>query len=174
MVLDRQQIQELSEELDQAIQNDYPNVASVEEDINSKLDRQNSLNKDDLKRIIEWKMASQGGRASNNKERIEKASEDVIRDVTRAGLAASRPKLQVKILSSLPGIGSATATVILAFNDPGNYAVGDRYINEEFLGEEKAVTPSNYEIFLEELEKVCPEDMSLRLVEKAYYRAKEK
>ncbi|WP_238532918.1 hypothetical protein [Halalkalicoccus jeotgali] len=36
-------------------------------------------------------------------------------------------------------MGPATATVILAFHDPMNYAVGDRYMVAALLGDDRAL-----------------------------------
>lgn len=45
----------------------------------------------------------------------------------RSGLLGRRSKAPAETPTSIPGIGTATATVVLVFHDPTNYAVGNRY-----------------------------------------------
>lgn len=51
-----------------------------------------------------------------------------VQRIREAAFLVGDPKLQLGTLTSIPGIGLATATVVLAFYDPTNYAVGDRYM----------------------------------------------
>ncbi|PSP72193.1 hypothetical protein BRC86_13205 [Halobacteriales archaeon QS_3_64_16] len=60
--------------------------------------------------------------------------------------------------------------MLLAFNDPENYAIGDRYMNHELLGEDSQIKPTDYPKLLEELRDLAPESIPLRTVEKAYYQ----
>lgn len=142
-----------------------------EKEMRELLEEKDHLSKEELKDCIQWKMQNQGGRATKNVERLEEVDNEVIMLLTEAVFKTDNPKTQVKLLSSLPGVGSATATAVLAFYDPQNYAVGDRYMNSLFLynGEEKGVTPGNYPKLLEKLEELRPEGYSLREVEKACY-----
>lgn len=81
------------------------------------------------------------------------------------------PKIQLETFTSIPGIGSAIATVILAFYDPTNYAVGDRYIVDIFLDEDRGMRITDYPTILEEFRNRNPGDFDLRTVEKAYYQS---
>lgn len=82
----------------------------------------------------------------------------------------SDPKLQLKTLTSIPGIGPAIATVVLAFHDPTNYAVGDRYMVAALLGEDRALRLSDYPRLLTALCERNPGGFDLRTVEKTYYQ----
>jgi hypothetical protein len=96
--------------------------------------------------------------------------EEFVQQVTGASLLPEDPKIQLQTLSSIPGIGDATATVVLAFYDPTTYAVGDRYIIDVLFGEDRGFRRSDYTKLLEELGDRNPGDFDVRTVEKAYYR----
>lgn len=140
----------------------------IEAELTGVLDAQRYLTTEQLQQAIRWKMNGQPGRAKLNCERLAAVDDAVVRHVTEGALAASAPKLQVEILGCLPGVGSATATVVLTFDDPDDYAVGDRYLMAEVLGEEVSVTPTRYADLLSTL-RTHYEDVPLRTVEKAYY-----
>lgn len=95
---------------------------------------------------------------------------EYIRLVSRAALLLDDSKIQLETLASIPGIGAATATAILAFYDPTYYAVGDRYMVDALLNRERAIRFADYPRTLEELRKRNPGDFDLRTVEKAYYQ----
>ncbi|WP_122090971.1 hypothetical protein [Halalkalicoccus subterraneus] len=92
-----------------------------------------------------------------------------VQRISEAAFLVDDPKLQLKTLTSIPGIGPATATVVLAFHDPMNYAVGDRYMIAALLGEDRALRFSDYPRILTELRDRNPDGFDLRMVEKAYY-----
>jgi hypothetical protein len=96
--------------------------------------------------------------------------EAFVQQVTGAALLPDDPKIQLQTLSSIPGIGDATGTVVLAFYDPAVYAVGDRYLVNVLFGEDRGFRRSDYPELLEELQARNPGDFDLRTVEKAYYR----
>jgi hypothetical protein len=97
--------------------------------------------------------------------------DEFIRRVSYATLLLKDdPETQLKTLRSIPGIGGATATVILSFYDPVNYAVGDRYIVDALLGEDRGFRVTDYSDLLSELRERNPGGFDLRTVEKAYYR----
>lgn len=52
----------------------------------------------------------------------------LVQRISEAAFLVDDPKPRLETLTSIPGIGPATATVVLAFHDPTNYAVGDRYM----------------------------------------------
>jgi hypothetical protein len=67
-----------------------------------------------------------------------------VQRISQAAFLADDPKLQLNTLTSIPGIGPATATVVLAFHDPTNYAVGDRYVIAALFGGDRALRLSDY------------------------------
>ncbi|UOO95431.1 hypothetical protein MUK72_01675 [Halococcus dombrowskii] len=103
-------------------------------------------------------------------ERLDDISEEVAEYITKAAFLAENPKQQVEILSTLPGVGAATSTVLLAFNDPENYAIGDRYMNDELLGKDKQITATSYPKLLKTIREIAPDSIPLRTVEKAYFQ----
>lgn len=62
---------------------------------------------------------------------------EFVRLMSEAALLMDNPKRHLHTLDSIPGVGGATATVILAFYDPTNYAVADRYIVDALFGEDR-------------------------------------
>lgn len=148
----------------------FPVAASEEAALTEELSDADHVTKEQLVRIIEWKLAGQPGRAQLNVDRASSVPNGVVEDVSRGALdSAESPKLQLKILNALPGVGYATASVLLAFWNPEEYAIGDRVINEAVLGKDEVVTPSNYRSLLEELHEMKPPGCSLRSLEKALY-----
>lgn len=72
--------------------------------------------------------------------------------------------------TSIPGIGNATATVILAFHDPTNSVVGDRDMVAVLFGDNRALRLSDYPRLLTELRERNPGAFDLRTVETASYQ----
>ncbi|GAA0477066.1 hypothetical protein GCM10008985_36770 [Halococcus dombrowskii] len=142
----------------------------IESRISTLLCSQNWLGKSEIADCIEWKLLNQGGRARLNVERLDDISEEVAEYITKAAFLAENPKQQVEILSTLPGVGAATSTVLLAFNDPENYAIGDRYMNDELLGKDKQITATSYPKLLKTIREIAPDSIPLRTVEKAYFQ----
>ena len=166
--------------------------AAIEATLTDSLETTDHLTADQLGEAIEWKLGSQGGRAELNRRRLSRVVDNasgidrVVRNVTRAAFTPAPSheledgafseadrgmiKHQLDLLSALPGVGAATATVVLTFNDPTNYAVGDRYLFGALLGEERPVTAGNYPDLLAELRTRTPAGLPLREAEKAYYK----
>ena len=48
-----------------------------------------------------------------------------VQRISQAAFLADDPKLQLNTLTSIPGIGPATATVVLAFHNPMNYTISN-------------------------------------------------
>lgn len=153
----------------EAYRAEFPDDYRQEAALADAIQAQDHVTKEQLVEIVKWKLAGQGGRSNLNVGRFADVPAGVIENITRAAFLMDDPKTQVKILSAIPGIGFATATVILAFRDPERYAVGDRIINEVVFGEEEEVTPTNYPKLLGELGKANPGGYGLRQVEKALY-----
>ncbi len=142
----------------------------IERNLNDELQSQGYITQDQLEEVIEWKLDNQGGRRGGNITRINQVSDEFIRLVSEAAFVEDDPKVQVKTLASIPGIGYATATVVLTFYDPANYAVGDRYILDMLFGEDKQMGATDYPRILSALRDRNPGDFDLRTVEKAYYQ----
>lgn len=144
-------------------------LRDIEQRLNEDLPEQGYVSRQQLKDIIDWKLAAMQGRRNKNIERLNTVSEEYIEKLSEAALLENDPKLQLKTLKSIPGIGAATATLVLAFYDPENYAIGDRYIKHALLGKEGNMTVADYPKILDELNRRNPTDLPLRTVEKAYY-----
>lgn len=142
----------------------------TEQNLHERLQEQEYITKAQLEEVIEWKLGNQGGRPGKNIERLNRTSDEFVRLVSKAALVADDPKVQVKTLDSIPGIGFATATVVLGFYDPEHYAVGDRYILDMLFGENKQLGATDYPRILNALEDRNPGGLDLRTVEKAYYQ----
>ncbi len=67
-----------------------------------------------------------------------------VQRIREAAFLVGDPKLQMETLTSIPEIGPAAATVVLAFHNPTTYVVGDRYMVAALLGEDRALRRSDY------------------------------
>jgi len=149
----------------------YPDEhQEIEKEVGGALNEKGYLTQDELASVVEWKLDNQPGRRDRYIEMMRSTPKGFVRRVTEAALLPDDPKIQLQTLASIPGIGDATATVVLAFYDPTTYAVGDRYIIEVLFGEDRGFRRSDYTTLLEELRDRNPDDFDLRTVEKAYYR----
>jgi hypothetical protein len=79
-----------------------------------------------------------------------------VQRICEAVFSVYDPKLQLETLTSIPGIGPATATGVLAVHDPTNYAIGDRYLVAALLGEDRTLRLSDYPRLLTELRDQNP------------------
>lgn len=142
----------------------------IEQKIHEVLTSEGYLTQDQLAAVVEWKLDNQPGRRDRYIEMMRSTPEEFVQRATEAALLAEAPKVQLRTLSSIPGIGDATGTVVLAFYDPANYAVGDRYIMDVLFGEDRGFRGSDYPELLRELRDRNPGDFDLRTVEKAHYQ----
>ena len=167
------EIEQLAEAFDEYHHEEYPEThPSVENRLTNLLTKQDHLTTSDVADAMEWKLEGQGGRFERYKSKLESVPPEYVELITEAAFMLDDTRQQMKTLYAIPGVGYATATVLMAFNNPVDYAVGDRYINEVILGlEDTQVTLSNYEDLLSELRKRNPGGFDLRTVEKAYYQA---
>ena len=164
---DPSDVETWSEEYDANYDDD---LRKIEDCLNESLPEQRYITRAQLERVVEWKLAAQPGRRDRNVERLSGVPDEFVRRVSEAALIVDDSKLQLKTLSSIPGIGNATATLVLAFYDPANYAIGDRYIVDALLGEDRAMRLTDYPVILDELRDQNPGNFDLRTVEKAYYQ----
>lgn len=170
--LSSDEIEQLAEAFDDYHHEEYPKThPSVENRLTNLLTNQDYLTTSDVADALEWKLEGQGGRFERYKSKLESVPAEYVELVTEAAFMVDETRQQMKALYAIPGVGYATATVLMTFNNPADYAVGDRYINEVILGlEDTQVTLSNYEDLLDELRKRNPGEFDLRTVEKAYYQ----
>lgn len=149
----------------------YPDKhQEIEKEVHVALNENGYLTKENLADVVTWKLDNQPGRRDRYIEMMRSTPEEFVQRVTEATLLPDDPKIQLQTVSSIPGIGDATGTVVLAFYDPTTYAVGDRYIIDVLFGEDRGFRRSDYPKLLEELRDRNPGDFDLRTIEKAYYR----
>jgi len=165
--MDADDIRYWSDRYDEVYDDD---LKPIEERLNETLPDQQYLTQDDLEDVIWWKLDGQKGRRDRNIEKVNTVPDEFIQRVSEAAFLIDDPKVQLKTLRSIPGIGGATATVVLAFYDPETYAVGDRYIVHELLEEDRRMRVTDYPKILAELRDRNPGGFDLRAVEKAYYQ----
>lgn len=166
--MDRSEIKEYSVRYDEGYPEEHQ---AIERDLHDALTHQQYLTQDQLERVIRWKLDNQPGRRDRYIEDMRAVPDEFIRRVSYAALLLKGdPETQLKTLRSIPGIGGATATVILSFYDPVNYAVGDRYMIDALFGEDRGFRITDYSELLRELQERNPGGFNLRTVEKAYYR----
>ena len=163
------EIDELSAKFDDWIEM-KPTIADIEKEVGSSLRQKGYLTRDEVEQIVTWKLDNSPGRQKTNIERVQSVPKKFVEHVTKAAFEVDDPKIQMKTLNAIPGIGYATATVFLAFFDPERYPVGDRYINDVFLGDDYQVTPNNYLELVDAINDAAPDGVPLRTVEKAYYK----
>jgi hypothetical protein len=165
--MDADAIRTWSEEYDEAYDDD---LQPIEKRIHEALTEQQYLTRDQLEEVVQWKLNGMPGRRGGNVERVNTVPDEFVRRVTEAALLIDDPKTQLKALKSIPGIGPATGTVVLTFYDPEDYGIGDRYILDEFFGEDRTIRVTDYPKILSELRDRNPGDFNIRTVEKAYYQ----
>jgi len=142
----------------------------IEQALHEALQAQGHITQEQLQDVVTWKLDNQAGRRSGNIDRVDQVPDEFIRRVSEAALVVDDPEVQLKTLSSIPGIGYATATVVLTFYDPEQYAVGDRYMVDLFFDEDRQMRVTDYPTLLAELRDRNPGGFDLRTVEKAYYQ----
>lgn len=145
-------------------------LQAIQDDLYSALHDRGYLTQDEVVDAIRWKLDAQGGRRSGNIEKVRKLPEEFVEKVTETALLVEDPKVQASTLDSIPGVGAATASAILTFYDPENYAVGDRYLMDEFLDKDRTMGIADYPKILQALQDRNPGGYDLRTVEKAYWK----
>ncbi|WP_423751288.1 hypothetical protein [Salinirarus marinus] len=165
--MDADEIRHWSEQYDEVYDDD---LEAIEERFNETLPDQQCLTRDGLEDVIRWKLNGQKGRRDRNIEKVNTVPDEFIQRVSEAAFLVDDPKIQLKTLRSIPGVGGATATVVLSFYDPETYAVGDRYMVHELFGEDRKLRVTDYPKILAELRDRNPGGFDLRTVEKAYYQ----
>jgi hypothetical protein len=143
---------------------------AIQDELHSALHNRGYLTQEEVMDAIRWKLDAQDGRRGGNIEKVRQFPEEFVKKVTEAALLAEAPKVQASTLDSLPGVGAATASAILMFYDPENYAVGDRYLMDEFLNKDRTMGISDYPKILQALRDRNPGGYDLRTVEKAYWK----
>ncbi|SEP26732.1 hypothetical protein SAMN04487948_12932 [Halogranum amylolyticum] len=165
--MDKDDIEKWSKRYD----DDYEHrLQTIENDLHSALHDQGYLTQDGVVDAIRWKLDAQIGRRNGNIKKVRQLPEAFVEKVTEAALLVEDPKVQVSTLDSIPGVGAATASVILTFYDPKKYAVGDRYLMDELLDKDRTMGISDYPKILQALLDRNPGGYDLRTVEKAYWK----
>ncbi len=80
--------------------------------------RRGWLTKDDLRIVAQWKAPRSAGR-------VEKNSEDYVKEITSFALTAETERARIEILTSLNGVRWPTASVILHFFHADPYPIMD-------------------------------------------------
>ncbi|MFC4360251.1 hypothetical protein ACFO0N_20070 [Halobium salinum] len=165
------EVDRLAEDFNRYHSQEFPETHPVvEERLTDLLQEQNHLGVDEVADAIRWKLANQPSRRDRYIENLRSVPGKFVEFVTSAAFLVGKTRQQMKTLSAIPGVGYATATVLMTFRNPTEYAIGDRYINEAVLGlVDTQVTLSNYERLLGKLRELNPGEFDLRTVEKAYY-----
>lgn len=165
--MDHDDIKKWSEQYDA---NYDPALKEIEETLTTALGEQHYITQEQLEKVMQWKLDAQRGRRDRYIEWMYGVPAAFVQRISEAAFLVDDPKLQLNTLTSIPGIGTATATVVLAFHDPRNYAVGDRYMIAALFGDDRALRLSDYPRILTELREQNPGEFDLRTVEKAYYQ----
>ena len=165
--MDTAEIREWAKSYDESYDEE---LHEIEQTLHEALQAQEYITQGQLRDVVTWKLDNQAGRRSGNIERVNLVPGEIVRRVSEAALLVDDPEVQLKTLSSIPGIGYATATVVLTFYDPERYAVGDRYMVDLFFGEDRQMRVTDYPKLLSELHDRNPGGFGLRTVEKAYYQ----
>jgi hypothetical protein len=164
--MDANEISDWSDQYDEVYNK---KLRKIEERIHKTINEEQYLTRDELLEVVRWKLDGMPGRRGGNVDRVESVPNEFVQRVTEAALLIDDPVTQLKTLTSIPGIGPATGTVVLAFYDPEHYGIGDRYILDEFFGESRPIRATDYPAILQQLRTRNPADFDLRTVEKAYY-----
>lgn len=155
---------------------DDPNNQSdieIEKSVGNKIREQQSLTLDDLIKITGWKF--EGLRYKQRKiDDVKKNLPEQVEKITEKAFKSKDDEIKLLLLKSLNGIGTATASAILAFYDPENYGVIDEHVWAELFGQKNK---RNFEIqeylaVQERFRKDKEKHSSLRIrdIEKAYYQ----
>ena len=145
-------------------------LRKIEDELTTTLGTQQYIDQSQLEKVVRWKLNGQPGRRDRFIEQINTVPEAFIRRISEAAFLLNDPKIQLETLTSIPGIGPATGSVVLAFYDPTRYAVGDRYIVAALLDADRSMRTTDYALILTELHERNPSSFDLRTVEKAYYQ----
>lgn len=171
--MDADRIEELSDRYDAYIQTELSGetgLSTVEENLRTELQEQEYVTQDQLAQILRWKLVNQGGRAERYVQKMRNVPDKFVQHVTTAAFAVDEPQLQIETIAAIPGVGPATASAALAFYNPEDRAVGDRYLMDALLDEDRQLRASDYPDLLSALEEQNPKEFDLRTVEKACYR----
>lgn len=166
-VMDADEIREWAESYDESYDE---GLHDIERTLHKALQEQGYITREQLRDVVTWKLDNQARRRSGNIERVNRVPDEYVQRVSEAALVVDDPEIQLKKLSSIPGVGYATATVVLTFYDPERYAVGDRYMFDLFFREDRQMRVTDYPELLSELRERNPGGFALRTVEKAYYQ----
>ncbi|KYH24712.1 hypothetical protein HAPAU_30880 [Halalkalicoccus paucihalophilus] len=147
-----------------------PALKEIEGTLTTALGEQHYMTQGQLEKVIQWKLNVQRGRRDRSIEWMSDVPAAFIQRISEAAFLVDDPKLQLNTLTSIPGIGPATATVVLTFHDPTTYVVGDRYMVTALFDEDRALCLSDYPRLFTELRERNPGGFDLRTIETASYQ----
>ncbi|MCW4045963.1 MAG: hypothetical protein NWE99_00160 [Candidatus Bathyarchaeota archaeon] len=145
----------------------------MENEIGESLRKTKILTMLDLEKIIEWKFESNALVRTIELRRIKKNSNEQLAIVSKEvfNLNETQDAKRIEQLCTLSGVGTAVASVLLAFYDPENYCVIDFHVFQEVFGHRpKGPTISEYLMLLDRIREEAREHgLTTRIVEKAYF-----
>jgi len=133
------------------------------------------MTRDELLRVVEWKMARGVWRA-RNLALARTNSPETVDEISRTALArVPDPQAPIAILSKLAGVGPATASAVLAASAPEVYPFFDDLVAAQIPGFGAVdFTPrvyARYRDALQERARDLGEDWTATLVERALWAA---
>jgi hypothetical protein len=146
-----------------------------EEELRAKIQKNQYVTKENLKRIVEWKFQ---GRLEGRQKRILKLLKNVdgeyIIGLSKLAFKVRDDKTRVKLFCTINGIGTALASTILTFYDPEKYGVFDIHAWRELFGKESKslfTDMKNVIKFIETLREISQKaKLPCREIEKALFK----
>lgn len=147
-----------------------------ENELGAKFRKTKILTRDDLIQIVEWKFkdASEEKRkriteavAKNDEAIIERLSSQIF------NIPGNEDAYRMNSLTMLNGVSPVLASIILAFFDPKQYGVFDKYVWRALLGNEppNLFTIQNYLKLLTAIRKTANKNnLDARTIDKAFYK----
>jgi hypothetical protein len=155
---------------------DHPWWVQKEEELGNRFRKTNTITKNDLFELIEWKFKELPGRRKRVIGIAENNSEETIQRTCKQvfDMTSNQDSTRIRILDHLDGVGPAMASVILTFYDPKNYGIHDIHVWREFFGQEPStifIGNTCYLKLLSEMRKIAAKySLDVRTVEKAYFK----
>jgi len=145
----------------------------LEEHLRVSFKKNTFMTKPELLQIIEWKFATNKHRKIRQLNLLKNIMEEDVRRVSSAVFSIKEDSLRVKVLMTLPSVGLAVASTVLAFYDPKDYGIYDIWSWRGLIRskEPKGATWKHLEIFWSTLRKEAKVlGTTCRDLEKAYFK----
>jgi hypothetical protein len=137
--------------------------------LSSTLNGKTFLTKEDLLKIVKWKMARLW--AKRHLKEIEKNLDSKIIEVTGKALKVSDDKSRIELLTEIHQVGVPLASTILSMLDPKKYAVVD--INGWYAlygKEKKSFSANDFAVYNAKVRELCSRcSMTAREIDKALF-----